>query len=178
MDFRLDGSGEILGRTPDVLRTLLRGLPNDLLRTSYGPGTWSPHDVVGHLIHGDRTDWMPRVRQIMAHGEAVVFEAFDRNGHADICREHTTSELLDLFASLRRANLSDLHSMSLTAIDMMRRGQHPSFGPVTLAQLLSTWVVHDLNHIAQICKALAFQHYQEVGPWVAYLSILAPPTPR
>jgi hypothetical protein len=121
---------------------------------------------------------MPRARQIMTHGEDVVFEPFDRDGHVALCLEHTTSELLDLFASLRRANLSELRSMSLTASDMERRGRHPSLGPVTLAQLLATWVVHDVNHIAQVCKALAFQHYCEVGPWEAYLSILAPPAPR
>jgi hypothetical protein len=178
MNFELDGSGQILARTPDVLRTLLDSLPEELVRTNYGPGTWSPHEVVGHLIHGERTDWMPRVRQIMTRGESVVFEPFDRNGHAGMCREQTTGELLQLFASLRQANLRDLRSMSLGASDMERRGRHPSLGPVTLGQLLATWVVHDLNHIAQICKALAFQHNREVGPWEAYLSILAPPAPR
>jgi hypothetical protein len=178
MGFKLEGSGQILGRTPEVLQALLHGLPDDLLQTNYGPGTWSSHDVVGHLIHGERTDWMPRARQIMAHGEAVVFEPFDRNGHAALCREHTTSGLLNLFASLRQANLRELRSMSLGASDMERRGRHPSLGAVTLAQLLATWVVHDLNHIAQVCKALAFQHCREVGPWEAYLSILAPPAPR
>jgi hypothetical protein len=178
MDFSLDGSGQILGRTPEVLWTLLQGLPDNLLRSNYGPKTWSPHEVVGHLIHGERTDWMPRVRQIMSQAETVVFDPFDRNGHAVLCGEHTTGELLRLFASLRQANLNELRSMSLSASDMDRRGRHPSFGPVTLAQLLATWVVHDLNHIAQICKAMAFQHYREVGPWEAALSILAPPAPR
>lgn len=112
MGFKLEGSGQILARTPEVLQALLHGLPDDLLQTNYGPGTWSPHDVVGHLIHGERTDWMPRARQIMAHGDTTAFEPFDRNGHAALCREHTTSELLNLFASLRQTNLSELLNVS------------------------------------------------------------------
>jgi uncharacterized damage-inducible protein DinB len=178
MEFSLEGSGQILARTPRLLRTLLGGLPDNLVHANYGPGTWSVHEVVGHLIHSELTDWMPRTRLIMEQGEAVTFEAFDRAGHTTLCREKTLGELLDRFATLRDANLAELRSLALTPTDLARRGRHPAFGPVTLSQLLTTWVAHDLNHIAQICKALAFQHLHDVGPWKAYLSILAPPSPR
>ena len=178
MEFNLDGTGQILARTPQVLRTLLQGLPTALVHANYGAETWSPHEVVGHLIHGEKTDWIPRVRLIMNQGDAVPFEPFDRNGHTALCREKTIDELLDLFEALRKANLAELRAMCLGPTDVARRGRHPALGAVTLAQLLATWVVHDLNHIAQICKGLAFQHHSEVGPWEAYLSILAPPSPR
>jgi hypothetical protein len=178
MEFAIDGTGQVLARTPRVVRTLVEGLPDGLVRANYGPGTWSPHEVIGHLIHGEKTDWMPRARRILAVGEAVAFEPFDRGGHTALCREKTTAELLDLFESLRTANLAELRSMPLKQTDLARRGLHPALGPVTLSQLLATWVVHDLNHIAQICKGIAYQHRTEVGPWEAYLSILAPPSPR
>jgi hypothetical protein len=178
MEFHLDRSGKILANTPRVLRTLLEGLPEGLTSANYGPDTWSPHEVLGHLIYGEQADWIPRARVIMQSGDNVAFEPFDRQGHAVLCREKTTAELLNLFESLRAGNLVELKSVSLKPADLARRGRHPALGPVTLAQLLATWVVHDLNHIAQICKALAYQHHEEVGPWKAYLSILAPPAPR
>lgn len=178
MEFDLDGTGKVLANTPRVLRSLLERLPDQLVRANYGTHTWSPHEVVGHLIHGEKTDWMPRARLIMQTGEAVAFESYDRNGHIALCGEKTTGELLDLFESLRIANLAELRSMSLKPADLAKRGQHPALGQVTLSQLLATWVVHDLNHIAQVCKGIAFQHQKEVGPWEAYLSILAPPSPR
>jgi DinB superfamily len=178
MEFSLVGIERILTRTPQILRTLLAGLPDELLRGNYGPGTWSPHEVLGHLIHGDKTDWIPRARLIMQTGEAVVFEPFDRNGHVALCRDKTPGELLDVFESLRVANLAVLQSMSLKPADLARRGRHPALGSVTLSQLLATWAVHDLNHIAQACKGIAFQLRDEVGPWEAFLSILGPPAPR
>ena len=178
MQFSIDGNAKILARTPRILRTMLAGLPADLVKANYGEGTWSPHEVLGHLIHGEKTDWMPRVRLIMEQGDAIAFEPFDRNGHVALCREKTSAELLDLFESLRDQNLAQLRSLSLTQADMARLGRHPALGSVTLSQLLATWIAHDLNHIAQICKALAFQHKEDVGPWEAYLSILAPPSPR
>jgi len=178
MEFSLDGTGTLLASTPRVLRALLAGLPKGLVQANYGPETWSPHEVIGHLIHGEKTDWMPRARLIMQAGEAVAFEPFDRNGHIALCHEKTTGELLDLFESLRIANLAELRSMSLKPADLAKSGRHPALGEVTLSQLLATWLVHDLNHIAQVCKGLAFQHRKEVGPWEAYLSILAPPSPR
>jgi hypothetical protein len=178
MGFNIAIGGEILARTPRVLRALLGGLPDDLVRANYGAGTWSPHEVVGHLIHGEQTDWIPRARWIFEKGEAVPFVPFDRDGHAALCREKSTAELLDLFASLRESNLTALRSLPSGPADLARRGLHPALGPVTLSQMLATWVTHDFNHIAQICKGLAYQQRTDVGPWEAYLSILAPPAPR
>jgi hypothetical protein len=178
LEFDIEETGKILARTPRLLRTMLEGLPADLLKANYGEGTWSPHEVVGHLIHGEKTDWMPRARLILEQGDAIAFEPFDRNGHSALCREKTTMELLALFESSRDQNLAELRSVSLAPADMARRGRHPALGSVTLSQLLATWVVHDLNHIAQICKGIAYQHKEDVGPWEAYLSILAPPSPR
>jgi hypothetical protein len=178
MEFHVNRAVKMLANTPQVLRTLLEGLPDELLHANYGPGTWSPHEVIGHLIHGEKTDWITRARLIMHSSEVATFEPFDRNGHVGLCRQKTTAELLDLLESLRMANLAEVRSMSLKPADLARRGRHPALGQVTLSQLLATWVVHDLNHIAQVCKAIAFQHQTEVGPWEAYLSILAPPSPR
>jgi hypothetical protein len=178
MAFSLDRVEQILARTPPTLRALLGGLPDDLVRADYGAGTWSPHDVLGHLIHGERTDWIPRARLILRSDDAVPFEPFDRGGHVPLCREKTPGELLDLFESARAVNLSELRSLSLRPEDLARRGRHPALGEVTLAQLLATWATHDLNHVAQVCKGLAYQQRQEVGPWEAYLSVLAPPSPR
>jgi hypothetical protein len=178
MPFNLEDSTVILRRTPHVVRALIAGLPEALVYSNYGEKTWSPHEVVGHLIHGEKTDWIPRARLIMESGDAVAFEPFDRNGHAALCREKKIGDLLDIFASLRAANLDTLRSLSLNPSDLARPGRHPALGPVTLSQLLAAWVAHDQNHIAQICKAIAFQYHDEVGPWTAYLSILAPPAPR
>lgn len=178
MDFTLETGGAVLARTPGVLQALLGGLPDELAYANYGPGTWSPHEVVGHLIHGEKTDWIPRARLILEKGDAVAFEPFDRDGHRSLCREQQLPELLDLFASFRQANLAELRSMPLTKESLARPGRHPALGAVNLGQLLAAWVVHDLNHVAQVCKALAFQYRPEVGSWEAYLSILAPPAPR
>jgi hypothetical protein len=178
MECNLDWIELILARTPMVLRTLLEGLPDGILRANYGPETWSPHEVVGHLLHGEKTDWIPRLRHILQAGDTVPFEPFDRNGHVALCREKTPRELLDLFQSLRAANLAELRSKSLQPPDLARSGRHPALGAVTLSELLATWAVHDLNHISQVCKAVAFQQAKAVGPWEAYLSILARPSPR
>jgi hypothetical protein len=175
MEFDIDGNGKILARTPQIIRNLLSGLPPELVQVNYGPQTWSPHEVIAHLIHGERTDWISRAKLILKSGDAVPFEPFDRNGHVALSQEKTTGELLDLFQMHRSASLTELRSMCLTATDLERRGQHPALGLVTLSQLLATWVVHDLNHIAQICKGIAFQHLDTVGPWKAYLSILSRP---
>lgn len=178
MEFEVERDAAILARTPTVLRTLLGGLPREWTHARYGEGTWSPHEIVGHLIHGEQTDWIPRARHLLQHGESKAFEPFDRAGHARLCAENSLPELLDLFESARRDSLTALRSLPLTRENLARRGRHPAFGPVTLGQLLATWVVHDFNHVAQICKAMAYQHRGDVGPWEAYLSILAPPAPR
>ncbi len=174
----LEESIAILERTPRVLSVLLEGLGPQWTDRDYGPATWTAQQVVGHLIWGERTDWMPRVRHVLRFGETRPFEPFDRSGHLPLCRERTLDDLLDLFADERRASLASLRELRLSRADFERSGMHPALGRVTLAQLIATWAVHDLNHIAQVCKALAFQYAAEVGPWEAYLSILAPPNPR
>jgi len=157
---------------------LLSGLPREWTHQDYGPATWSPHEIVGHLIFGERTDWIPRARIILQYSETRAFDPFDRQGHASLCRDRTLDELLDLFALEREASLGVLRGFNLNQETLRRTGIHPALGKVTLSQLLATWVVHDLNHVAQVCRALAYQHHSEVGPWAAYLSILAPPAPR
>lgn len=168
----------ILERTPAVLRALLSGLDATWVQRPYGPNTWSAHEVVAHLIFAERTDWLPRARHILAHGNASPFPPFDRAGHAGLAREHATEELIDLFARERAEGLAALDALRLTEADLARSGLHPALGPVTLGNLLATWAVHDLNHIAQISKALAFQQREAVGAWANYLSVLAPPNPR
>ncbi len=178
MRLQLESSIAILQRTPEVIRHLLQDLSDDWTQADYGPNTWSAHQIVGHLIRGDRTDWMPRARHILERQDQTPFEPFDRAGHEALCGQHTLAELLDEFAGLRDQNLADLRALNLTAEQRSLPGCHPALGSVTLSQLLATWTVHDLNHIAQICKALAYQYQDTVGPWEAYLSILAPPNPR
>jgi hypothetical protein len=162
----------VLRATPGTLRGLLGALPEDLVRANYGPDTFSPFDVLGHLIVGEREDWIPRVRIILEHGESRPFDAFDHAARLRAEDGWTTASLLDEFARLRAENLDALDAMALTDTDLSKTGTHPAFGRVTLGQLLATWATHDLHHIAQVCKALAFQHRDEVGPWRAYLGIL------
>jgi hypothetical protein len=172
MTFEIEKSIEVLQRTPDVLRTLLGGLSDFWSMSNYGEATFSPFDVVGHLIHGEETDWMVRVRVILEHGETKVFEPFDRYAMYEASKGKSMNELLDTFALLRAKNLHDLKALKLTPEKLELRGTHPAFGGVTLRQLIATWVVHDLNHLRQIAKSMAFQYREEVGPWKEYLSIL------
>jgi hypothetical protein len=172
MSFRLAQAVEVLGNTPGVLRALLGGLSDFWVRGNYGENTFSPFDVVGHLIHGERTDWMARVRVILERGTDQPFEPFDRYAMYEASRGKTIGELLDTFAALRAANLEDLRALRLTPDQLARQGMHPALGAVTLQQLIATWAAHDLNHVHQIAKAMAFQYRDEVGPWRAYLSIL------
>jgi len=163
----------MLGRTPGVLRNLLEGLPGSQVTADEGPDTWSPFDVVGHLIHGERTDWIPRMHRILEHGESEPFVPFDRFAMFRESAGKTTDDLLGEFETLRARNLDELASAGLTLGDLERRGLHPELGTVTLGQLLATWVVHDLSHLAQIARILAKQHMEAVGPWMDYLPILA-----
>ena len=163
----------VLERTPAAISAMLRGLPDGWIAAHEGGETWSPFDIVGHLIHGERTDWMPRVRVLLAHGEARAFEPFDRLAQFEASKGRTLESLLDEFAGLRAGNLRELASLNLTAGDLDRRGRHPAFGTVTLRQLLATWVAHDLDHVAQITRVLARQYADEVGPWRAYLRIIS-----
>lgn len=169
--FSLDDAAAVLERTPASLGALLAGLPEGWVTATEGAGTWSPYDVVGHLIHGERTDWLPRARHILA-GETRPFEPFDREAQFKESRGRSLGELLATFAELRRENLAALAALNLTDDDMGRKGLHPELGEVTLAQLLATWVVHDLDHLAQIARTMAKAYGEAVGPWSAYLSIL------
>lgn len=178
MRFDLAEAIAILERTPRVLEAMLGGLPDRWVRSNYGERTFSPFDVVGHLIHGERTDWMPRARIILEHGPAKSFDPFDRYAMYQESRGKTMTELLATFGRLRADNLAALRSMNLAPGDLARKGTHPALGEVTLEQLLATWVAHDLNHIAQTAKALAFQYAEAVGPWREYLSVLRPPLVR
>jgi uncharacterized damage-inducible protein DinB len=171
--FVLDEATSLLSRTPAVLDALLRGLPEPWITTDEGNGTWSPFDVVGHLIHGERTDWMPRLRLVLEHGEQTPFEAFDRRAQFVFAAGMTLPRLLDEFATLRRGSLQQLAALTLTAADLERRGLHPELGSVTVRQLLATWVAHDLDHRSQISRVLAHRYRDEVGPWRAYLRIIS-----
>jgi len=172
MDFELSQAIEILQRTPATLNSLLRDLPEPWLVQNEGPETWSPYDVIGHLIHGEETDWMARARIILEHGETRAFESFDRVAMFEESKGKSIVELLDIFAQLRAENVRELQSMNLTSDLLDKRGRHPELGVVTLRQLLSTWVVHDLGHIRQVVRVMSKQYREAVGPWKAYLSIL------
>ena len=161
----------VLGRTPASLKALLEGLPDTLVNATEGGETWSPYDVIGHLIHGERTDWIPRARHILA-GESRPFDKFDRTAQFTESRGKSLGELLATFAELRRENVAALSAMNLTEEDLGRKGLHPELGEVTLGQLLATWVVHDLDHVGQVARTMAKAYAGAVGPWSAYLSIL------
>ena len=163
----------LLARTPAVLDALLRDLPDDWIVADEGADTWSPFDVVGHLIHGERTDWLQRIKIILDHGEARAFDKFDRFAQYALSESRTMASLLDEFATQRQANLRELARLRLTDSDLARRGRHPELGTVTLRQLLATWVAHDLDHVMQISRVMARQYSDEVGPWRAYLRIIS-----
>ena len=172
MEFELAQAIEILQRTPATLNSLLRDLPEPWLVQNEGPETWSPYDVIGHLIHGEETDWVPRTKMILEHGETRAFEPFDRVAMLEESKGKSIVELLDTFAQLRTGNLRELRSLNLTSDLLDKRGRHPELGVVTLRQLLSTWVVHDLGHIRQVVRVMSKQYRDAVGPWKRYLSIL------
>lgn len=173
MDFDLATGSAVLERTPGTLRSMLDGLPAAWTDATEGPDTWSPYIVVGHLVHGERTDWIPRARVILAQGADRRFAPYDRFAQFHESRGRTLQALLDEFASLRAANVATLRSWRLTAAQLDLQGEHPEFGLVTLRQLLSTWVAHDLGHVVQIARVMARQYTDAVGPWRAYLSALA-----
>jgi hypothetical protein len=171
--FVIDEATAILARTPSTLDALLRGLPVSWTLAHEGGETWSPFDVMGHLIHGEETDWIPRAKIILTHGDARAIDRFDRLAQFTASAGRTLPSLLDDFARLRKANLRELGSFDLTDADLDRRGRHPELGVVTLRQLLATWVTHDLDHIMQISRVLACQYSDHVGPWRAYLRIIS-----
>lgn len=167
-----DRSIPLLERTPAVLRALLSGLPEAWILATDGVGTWSAFDVVGHLIHGEKTDWIPRVRHILEKGESEPFPRFDREAMFENSRGTTLDQLLDEFAALRARNIEELRALELTPADLDRRGLHPELGTVTLRQHLATWTAHDLGHLRQIVQTLGRQYRGEVGPWRAFLSMM------
>jgi hypothetical protein len=172
MPFRVESAIEVLESTPRTLEAWLSGLSPEWLASNEGPETFSPLDVLGHLIHGEETDWIPRARIILEHGESKPFEPFDRFAFKTTLAGVGVAERLALFARLRRENLAALRALDLRPDQLAKRGTHPALGNVTLEQLLSTWVVHDLGHLAQIARVMAKQYREDVGPWREYLPVL------
>ena len=172
MELQLEHAKDILRRTPSTLNLWLRDLPEPWLMTNEGPDTWSPYDVVGHLIHGEEADWIPRAKMILEDGESRAFMPFNREAMFEHSQGKSIGELLETFARMRGESLQQLDELNLTPELLRKRGRHPEFGPVTLSQLLATWVVHDLGHIGQIARVMSKQYGDAVGPWKAYLPVL------
>ena len=162
----------LLSRTPAALNAFLRDLPEAWTQRNEGEGTWSAFDVVGHLIHGERTDWMVRAQIILQSGEKRAFDKFDRWAQQRESQGKSLPQLLDEFARLRAENLEQLRALNLREDDLTKRGRHPALGVVTLSQLLATWAAHDLTHLHQIARIMAHQYREAVGPWTAYLGVM------
>ncbi len=172
MNFDLSDSLAILERTPDVLRALLAGLSPAWIDATEGPDTWSAYVIMGHLVHGERADWIPRARIILAQGESRRFTPFDRQAQFRESEGKSLDDLLDEFAQLRAESMATLREWSLTDAQLSLEGDHPAFGPVTLRQLLATWTVHDLGHVAQVSRVMAKQYREDIGPWREYLPVV------
>jgi hypothetical protein len=170
--FNLSESTALLSRTPATLNTLLRGLPATWTASNEGPDTWSAFDIVGHLISGERRDWMPRLQILLEHGEARPFDPFDRFVQFKESQGKSLDQLLDTFAELRKENLSKLQALNLQPKDYARKGLHPSLGTVTLSELLATWAAHDLTHLHQLSRVMAHQYREAVGPWSVYMGVM------
>lgn len=168
----LPESIEVLERTPAVLDALLRGLPRVWIRATEGPGTWSPYDVLGHLIHGERADWIPRLAIILEQGTSRPFDPFDREAQFRESGDRPLEELLDEFARLRRENVEHLRRRELSDEQLGREGMHPALGRVTARQLLATWTAHDLGHVVQISRTMARRYRPDVGPWAEYMGVM------
>ena len=162
----------LLERTPAALNALLRDLPESWTNRNEGESTFTIPDVIGHLIHADKANWMPRARRILEHGESKPFESFDRRGHAEECRDKSLPQLLHEFASIRAGCLDELRALDLQPAQLDQRGNHPSLGTVTLSELLATWAAHDLTHVHQISRIMALSYRDEVGPFAAFLGVL------
>jgi hypothetical protein len=172
IEFSLERSIAVLERTPFVIEMLLRDLPREWTVKNEGGESWSPFDILGHFIHGEKTDWVPRMRIILSERNHTPFEPFDRFAQFQDSKGKTLSELMVEFKVRRKANMEILTSLNIGEEQLKRTGVHPAFGNVTLQQLLASWVAHDLNHIAQIARVMAKQYSEEVGPWKKYLGIL------
>lgn len=172
MNFSIEKSIEILARTPGVLNTMLLNIYDDWTSSNEGEKTWSVYDIIGHLIHGEKTDWIPRMEIILSDKTQKTFEPFDRFAQNVDSNGKSITQLLEEFTSLRKKNVAYLLSKNINISHLNQKGIHPSLGEVTLSQLIASWVVHDLNHIAQISRVMAKQYKEDVGPWKAYLRIL------
>lgn len=172
MKYSLEKSYEILERTPAVFKTLLTGLNDDWITNNEGPETFSSYDVVGHLIHGEKTDWRDRATMILEHGVSKTFVPYDRFAQYKESKGKTLKQLLNEFEELRKENMKWFRSLNLSEADLDKQGMHPVLGQVTLRQLLSTWVIHDLTHIAQATRVMAKQYKGEMGPWVGFFRIM------
>ncbi len=172
MEFDLNQAMAVLERTPATLKTLLEGLPEAWTHENEGPDTWSPYDIIGHLIHGEKTDWIQRAQIILSDTDNKTFEPFDRFAQFKDSEGKSLTELLDTFEMLRFQNLKTLDAMNISSSDLDKEGVHPALGKATLRQLLSTWTIHDLGHINQISRVMAKQYKLQVGPWIEYLSVL------
>jgi hypothetical protein len=172
MSHNLMNTLALLERTPATLNALLRGLREEWTQRNEGEGTFTVVDVVGHLIYGDKVDWLPRARMILEHGDTRPFEPFDRWGHVELCRGKSLPQLLDEFAKIRATRLDELRLLDLQPEQLERKGRHPALGAVTLSQLLSTWAAHDLTHLHQISRIMAHQYRDAVGPWSAFLGVM------
>jgi hypothetical protein len=172
MEHNLNDTIALLATFPGALNVLLRDLPDTWTSRNEGENTMNVFDVVGHLIHAEHVDWIPRARMILESGEGKSFEPFDRWGFREYCADKTLPQLLDEFARLRTGNLDTLRQLSLSAEDLAKRGRHPAFGSVTLSQLLATWAVHDLTHLHQIARVMAHQYREPIGPWTEYLGVM------
>jgi len=177
MTFQLEDTVRILRSTPSVFRALFANLPQEWLEARDSPQSFSAIEVLGHLIFGEQTDWIPRTKIILECGEARPFDPFDRRGFSGLIDGRSTADLLDMFGELREQSLSELESFKIGSSELALTGMHPGLGKVTLENLLAAWAVHDLGHTSQVARALASQYRGAVGPWVAYMSILDPPKP-
>jgi len=171
-EHNLDQTIALLSRTPVALNTLLRDLPEEWTHRNEGEKTFSAYDIVGHLIHGELTDWLPRTRRILEHGESKPFDRYDRFAQERESKGKSLGDLLDEFARLRAKNLDELRAMKLQPKDLAKRGMHPVLGVVTLSQLLATWPAHDLTHLHQLSRVMAYQYKEAVGPWTKFLGVM------
>ena len=172
MDFSLENTLDILRRTPGILTLMLKDLSGDWTILNEGKDTWSAYDIVGHLIHGEKTDWVPRMDLILSSETNKTFEPFNRFAQFEASKGKTLTTLLDEFTALRAENIRKVETRKLASSELVLKGIHPAFGELTLAQLLATWAVHDLSHIGQVARVMAKQYKEAVGPWVAYLTVL------
>jgi len=171
-DFNLDETIALLARTPGALDALLRGLPETWVRRNEGESTWSAYDIVGHLANLERTDWIVRVRRILEYGDSRPFDRVDRFAQMKAGQDQSLEQRLDDFARLRNQNLAELRALNLAPSDLARRGMHPALGPVTLANLLASWPVHDLTHLHQLSRVMARQYTNAVGPWTRFMGVM------